>query len=592
MNFGLHCLAICLLASAATFAADSDERPKGYRFRGNPHKTISSRSEQDGSKRSLLKSGGSSFPSKWDSRDQDGQKWITPVRDQGKHNTCWTFATYATLEAQLLKSGWGEYDFSEKNMATLHGFDISLEAGGIYDMAAAYLLRWGGAIAETNDAYKTSASAWSTSPMLNPAFHVQNIVWIPPRKSSTDNDTLKAAITNYGAVATSIMWDDACEQAESYYYSDDEYPNHAVAVIGWDDDYEASKFNRTPNGNGAWLIKNSWGEAIGTNGYYFVSYYDNMFARTEDGVVFIPATAEENYTAVYGYDKFGRVGDCSDDNDLEAAVFTSAWNEEVAAIGVYSFLESQDYSVAVYTNVMKGADSPISGGTLAYTQNGSLTHAGYTTIRLAKPVKLADGTTFAVVYRQKGGKPQHAMDYSGNGYCTSNHHAGETFLGNSNTGNWKDATSVTDLYWQDYGAKPCVCLKAYTRSIMPANDGPGETDDGTSMLETLSSTNATLYAETAETFGASANIVGANGRTLWSSWLAGFDPSDKDDNKFIVDISITNNVPYLSWTPNLGSENRKYQIWGSETLGDDDWQEVTDLKTTDAKFFKVTVDQK
>ena len=111
------------------------------------------------------------------------------------------------------------------------------------------------------------------------------------------------------------------------------------------------------------------------------------------------------------------------------------------------------------------------------------------------------------------------------------------------------------------------------------------------MLETLSSTNAELYAETAETFGAFANIVGANGRTLWSSWLAGFDPSDKDDNKLIVDISLTNNVPYLSWSPDLGSA-RKYHIWGSETLGDDDWQEVTDLKTTDAKFFKVTVDQK
>jgi hypothetical protein len=125
---------------------------------------------------------------------------------------------------------------------------------------------------------------------------------------------------------------------------------------------------------------------------------------------------------------------------------------------------------------------------------------------------------------------------------------------------------------------------------VPANDGPGETDDGKSMLETLSSTNATLYAETAETFGASANIVGANGRTLWASWLAGFDPSDKDDNKFVVDISVTNNVPYLSWTPNLGAD-RNYRIWGTETLAEEDWKEVDDLKKTDAKFFKVTVGQ-
>lgn len=578
MNFGLHCLAVAVFASAAAFASDPDERPKGYRFRGNPHKTISSRSGQDGSKRPLLKSGGSSFPSKWDSRDQDGQKWITPVRDQGEHNTCWTFATYATLETQLLKSGSGTYDFAEKNMANLHGFDISLEAGGIYDMAAAYLLRWGGAVAETNDTYETSANAWSQSPMLNPAIHVQNIVWVPARTSSTDNDTLKAAITNYGAVATSIRWYKTYEQGESYYYPYGITPDHAVAVIGWDDDYEASKFKSNPKGNGAWLIKNSWGEDSGTNGYYFVSYYDSTFAKTEDGIVFIPATAEENYTAVYGYDKFGRVDDCADNNDLEAAVFTSAWNEEVAAIGVYSFLESQDYSVAVYTNVMKGADSPISGGTLAYSQDGSLTHAGYTTIRLAKPVKLADGTTFAVVYRQKGGKPQHAMDYSEEGYCTSNHHAGETFLGNSNTGNWNDMSPK------------CVCLKAYTRSTVSASDGPEEYDSGVKMLTALAATNATLYAETGETFGAFANLVGANGRTLWASWLAGFDPANKDSNKLVVDISVTNNVPYLSWTPNLGAD-RNYRIWGTETLAEENWQEVDDLKKTDAKFFKVTVEQ-
>ena len=107
----------------------------------------------------------------------------------------------------------------------------------------------------------------------------------------------------------------------------------------------------------------------------------------------------------------------------------------------------------------------------------------------------------------------------------------------------------------------------------------------------LAPTNAELYAETAETFGAFANIVGANGRTLWSSWLAGFDPADKDDNKLVVDISVTNNVPYLSWTPNLGAD-RSYRILGRETLDEDDWEEVGDLKTTSAKFFKVTVDQK
>lgn len=583
MNFGLHCLAVALLSSAAVFAADPDEKPKGYRFPMNPHKTISMQSGLEGSKRSFLKSNGTTLPAEWDSRDKG---WITPVRKQTPFNTCWAFASYATLETQLLKAERGEFDFSEKNMANLHGFETSLNDGGIYDMAAAYLLRWGGAIAESNDVYQTSA--WTQSTACNPAIHVQNVVWIPVRQSSTDNATLKAAITNYGAVAISMLWRDAFEQEDAYYYAGNETSNHAVAVIGWDDGYE--NFTNAPPGKGAWLIKNSWGESHGDKGYYFVSYYDSKFAMEEDGIVFIPATADENYTAVYGHDKLGRAGDYADDSDLEAAVFTSAWNEEIAAIGVYSFLESQNYSIAIYTNVSKGANSPISGGTLAYSQDGSMTHAGYATIHLEEPVRLADGTTFAVVYRQKGGANKHAMNYSCYDYSICNHYAGETFLGKSTSGTWKDATSVTGLRWQTSGAKPCVCLKAYTRSTVSASDGPDETDSGKRMSDGLKTSNATLYAETGETFGAFANIVGANGRTLWASWLAGFDPANKDSNKFVVDISVTNNVPYLSWTPNLGAD-RNYRIWGTETLAEENWKEVDDLKKTDAKFFKVTVGQ-
>ena len=581
MNFGLQCLAIALLTSAAAFAEDLGERATGYRLPKNPHRTISSHSEQGGSKRTLLKSGNSTLPKKWDSREKE---WITPVRNQGGFNTCWTFAAYATLEAQLLKADRGEYDFSEKNMAMLHGYELDVSDGGNNDIAAAYLLRWGGAIAETNDNYETSASALSTSPNLNPAIHVQNVVWVPARAGTSDNNTLKAAIMEYGAVATSIMWDGAYEQKEAYYYPyDTEAPNHAVAVIGWDDDYEASKFKDNPQGNGAWLIKNSWGEHRGSNGYYYVSYYDSKFAMEEDGVVFIPATAEENYTTVRGYDKLGCIGQLtSDTTDTSAAIFTSAWNEEIVAVGVYSFYDSAEFDISIYTNIAATANSPISCGECATTQSGAFTHAGYTTIRLNSPVVLGEQSNFAIVYKQKGVYPfKHALDMYEEGYSQCLHAKGNTFLHPSNSETWIDAYDKYDA---------CVCLKAYTRSTVPAIDGPEECDSGDKMLTALAETNATLYAETGETFGAFANIVGANGRTLWSSWLAGFDPANKDDDKLIVDISVTNNVPYLSWTPNLGTD-RSYRIWGSETLAEENWKEVDDLKTTEAKFFKVTVGQ-
>ena len=39
--------------------------------------------------------------------------------------------------------------------------------------------------------------------------------------------------------------------------------NHDVLIVGWDDDYAASNFATTPPGNGAFIVKNSWGTGVG-----------------------------------------------------------------------------------------------------------------------------------------------------------------------------------------------------------------------------------------------------------------------------------------------------------------------------------------
>ena len=601
-------LSACILAQPAN--AEGVARPMGYLHPPKRHGVV--RSQAAGSPaRKLLSAGKSAeIPSRWDSRDYG---WVTPVRNQNPFGTCWTFAACATIETQLLKAGRGTWDFSEKNLASLHGFEVPYASGGNNDMAAAYFLRWGGAVAESNDVYKTSAAAWNASPsrQLDPAMHVQNVVWIPARSSADDNDTLKAAIMEYGAVSVSYYHDDWYIAAGGAYYcysytntAYQSWGNHAVTAVGWDDDYPAENFASAcrPPGDGAWLIKNSWGPYYGDGGYIHISYYDMTFmAVCDDGAVFVPATADEDYTAVYGYDRLGVIDYATSSSsnwkyyNMQGAVFTSAYNEEVAAVGIYSTIEGNPYVVSIYTNVTRGASSPTSGGVLAYEQSGTLPHAGFTTVRLESPVPLADRTVFSVVYRQTGSVASHCLNYScdmdesGTPYAVCNHEKGLSYIGRKGrfSTTWEDAAT----YYSDVSA--CVCLKVYTRSTSLAKAGPGEADSGAAMLAYMEEADPSAYAQFGGSFGAFAGIAGANGLSLWASWLAGFDPSDADDNKLVVDIAVTNGVPSLSWRPDLGS-SRVYTVLGADDLAPGAaWRVVdkADLGSSSARFFKVTVGQ-
>lgn len=593
-------LAVLLCALSSVASADDSPRVKGYR--PSPRGVAVKRVGSTRGARLLRASSRTALPSRWDSREHG---WVSPVKNQRSVGACWAFAAYATLETQLLKAGQGEWDFSEKNMVNLHGWEMGPDEGGNNDMAASYLLRWGGAVVESNDVYKSSMSAWTSSPQLSPAVRVQHVVWTEELDGSQERmDALKAAIMEYGAVATSVCWSNKYEQGETYYYTGSGLNNHAVTLVGWDDDYPTNNFKSIPPGPGAWIMKNSWGKGYGSNGFYRVSYHDTSLARGEPSAVFVPAKDDENYDAVRGYDRLGYVYDPARyypskavaQSRWQASVFTASWNERLDAVGVWTTVSPMPYEILVYTNVTRGASSPTEGGTIAYQQSGTLEHAGFTTIPLSAGVPLADGTSFAVVYHQTGAEISLCVNCTMAGYAYPVHALGNSYFGRDRgeTVKWvdgmnaDDAVDPTDKSW-------ATCIKAYTRSTVSARtgDAPFETDDGTTYLSDLGQTNATLFAETAGTFGASVGLVGANERSLWTSWLAGLDPSAGGSAEFTVSIDVSGGVPSLTWRPDLGAA-RTYTVWGRETLdAADPWAQVDidDIGASQFKFFKVTVGQ-
>jgi PKD repeat protein len=375
---------------------------------------------------------------------------LSPVKNQGSCGSCWAFATYGSLESELLPDQL--YDFSENNLKNTHGFDYGACSGGNSQMATAYLARWSGAVAEADDPYVGSSTTSLTD--LPVQAHAQEILDIPGRSGSLDNDNIKAALQTTGALYTTIYWSDTYYNTSSnaYYYSGTSGSNHAVTIVGWDDTYSKNNFNPAAPGDGAFIIKNSWGTSFGNNGYFYLSYYDSQV-----GNILTAFTGESstNYNHIYQYDSLGRTSSMGYNSDTAwaANVFTATNSEAIAAVGLFTNQVNTTYQIYIYTNPDEG---PVSGGSPVSTVQGIIGIPGYHTVTLPTPVSVNAGQKFSVVVRFQ--TPNYvwpiAIEKPLSGYSSqATASSGQSYV--SSTGStWTDLTSVI--------SNANSCLKVYT----------------------------------------------------------------------------------------------------------------------------------
>ena len=222
------------------------------------------------------------------------------------------------MDLSELHLAWFNYTNAYDKLGMLTGdsskplSDTYLDQGGNGAMATFTVMRWAGPASEATSALKYSNASTSG---LNSQYaydynvaHVTDVTWIP----TANRDAVKEAIMEYGAATISYYHADTylntstsayCfKQTASYGSSSYQYGNHAVTVVGWDDNYSKSNFKSSygPSSNGAWIIKNSWGTGIGVDGYFYVSFEDS--ATRASYVSFFTVEGVDNYDHNYQYD--------------------------------------------------------------------------------------------------------------------------------------------------------------------------------------------------------------------------------------------------------------------------------------------------
>ena len=383
---------------------------------------------------------------------------VGEVRNQNPYSVCWSFASMASLESSInlkrqaagLKpierlserylawmtyakpldgSGDGFY-FEHRDPAGLDPEDGTLApySGDFIYQGISTLVRYGVAynsdsryafVTDTKDKSMTGVvSLAGNGTALHDCYGLQPAINQTgeenPFATSNINKNIayyKDMLQKYGILRINYhVPDDALANNKDICDTTFRMINHAVSLVGWDDNYTMTGSDGKTH-TGAWLMRNNWGITGGENGYFYLSYDD---ATVSYPTYYNAETDWGRYTAVDtaapgGWNISGNINSTlpwplvQTGSYKTASKLTSGDSQMLKAVGIFVPADSMSYKIEVS---LKG-DTPANTQTI-YTQSGTFgedgtpMYKGYRTVDFTKYVYLPGAQKYFVTVTLTG----------------------------------------------------------------------------------------------------------------------------------------------------------------------------------------------
>ncbi|MBN3036312.1 MAG: T9SS type A sorting domain-containing protein [Bacteroidales bacterium] len=367
------------------------------------------------------------LPSSFDLRDYNGENFVPSVKNQ-TGGTCWTHGVMAAIEGNLMMTGSfidTLYD-DEPNLAEYHldwwnGFNeyfnddleppfnngqgLEVHMGGDYRVASAYIVRGEGAVysPDANDETEYDDNWYDDTPdRFNEDFSLyypRQIEWMVVGENLENIDLIKTKIMTKGVMGTCMCYSNSFINGEYEHYqppTSTQDPNHAIAIIGWDDD----RVTQAPQ-PGAWLCKNSWGSGWGIGGFFWISYYDKHCGHhPEMGAISFQDVEPLQYNRFFYHDYHGWRDTKADITEALNAFMANA-GDTILAVSFFTAVDGADFTVKIYDDF----DGTTLSGELS-SMTGQADHYGFHTVDLNSQVIFGQADDFFIYLElSDGGHP-------------------------------------------------------------------------------------------------------------------------------------------------------------------------------------------